>query len=253
MTRIDINCDMGEGTGRDVAVLPWITSANIACGFHAGGPSMMRQLVHACKEHDVAIGAHPGLRDADGFGRRETSVHPDEAYDIVVYQIGALVAFARAAGVRLAHVKPHGALYNMAARDRALADAIATAVRDVDDALVLFGLAGSELIAAGQRAAITTGAEAFADRNYMPDGSLVPRGRPDAFVHDPAAATARVIRMVSDGVVTAVDGSDVLLKPDTICIHGDGPNAPEMARALRAGLEAAGIAVTAAAAHGIRG
>jgi 5-oxoprolinase (ATP-hydrolysing) subunit A len=174
-------------------------------------------------------------------------VRPDDAYDMVVYQTGALLAFALAANVRLAHVKPHGALYNMAARDRALADAIATAVRDVDDALVLFGLAGSELIRAGRRAGIHTAAEAFADRSYMPDGSLVPRGRPEAFVHDPVAATARAIRMVRDGVVTAMDGSDVLLQPDTICLHGDGPSALELARALRAGLEAAGIAVTAVA------
>jgi 5-oxoprolinase (ATP-hydrolysing) subunit A len=252
MMRIDINCDMGEGAGNDLAMLPWITSANIACGFHAGAPALMRQLVQACQD-GIAIGAHPGLRDADGFGRRESVLHPDEAYDLVVYQTGALLAFTLAAGVRLTHVKPHGALYNMAARDRALADAIACAVRDVDDALVLFGLAGSELISAGERAGIITAAEAFADRNYMSDGSLVPRDRPDAFVHDPATALARVSRMVSDGRVTTVDGSDVQVQPTTICIHGDGPNAPEMARALRTGLEFAGIAVTAAAAHGVLG
>ncbi len=253
MIRIDINCDMGEGAGADEAVLPWITSANIACGFHAGEPAVMRRLVRLCGERGVAIGAHPGLRDSEGFGRRETGIAPEEAYDIVVYQTGALLGFAQAAGARLAHVKPHGALYNMAARDAALADAIATAVRDVDSALVLFGLAGSELSAAGQRAGIATAAEAFADRNYMPDGSLVSRQRTDAFVHDAAAATERVIRMVTAGHLTAVDGSVVTLRADTVCIHGDGPNAAAMARSLREGLERAGITVTAFAAPATRG
>ena len=244
---------MGEGAGNDMALLPSITSANIACGFHAGEPALMRQLVHACKERGVAVGAHPGLRDADGFGRREMPVSPEEAYDLVVHQTGTLRAFALAAGVRLAHVKPHGALYNMAARERGLADAIASAVRDVDKALVLFGLAGSELVAAGERAGLVTAAEAFADRNYMSDGSLVARDRPDAFVHDSAIAADRVMRMLSKGRVAAVDGGDVLLHPNTICIHGDSPNAPEMAKALRARLHDAGIEVTAAAVHGDRG
>lgn len=238
MMRIDINCDLGEGAGNDEMLLPWITSANIACGFHAGSPAVMRSLVHACKGRGVAIGVHPGLRDAEGYGRREMQITPEDAYDVVVYQIGALLAFALAAGTRLAHVKPHGALYNMAARDRALADAIAEAVRAVDRSLVLFGLAGSELIAAGQRIGIATAAEVFADRNYMADGSLVPRDRADAFVHDPAVAAERVLRMVRDGRVTAVGGTEVPVKPDTVCIHGDAPNAVAMARALHSALSA---------------
>jgi 5-oxoprolinase (ATP-hydrolysing) subunit A len=253
VTRIDINCDMGEGAGNDAAMLPWITSANIACGVHAGGPALMRLLVRACKERGVAVGAHPGLHDMEGFGRREIAVRPDEAYDLVVYQTGALLAFATAAGVRLAHVKPHGALYNVAARDRGLADAIAGAVRDVDNQLVLFGLAGSELITAGERAGIVTAAEAFADRNYMSNGSLVSRDRPDAFVHDPAIAADRVLRMLAEGRVAAVDGRDVPLEPSTICIHGDGPNAVEMAREVRSRLDASGIIVSSLARHGDRG
>lgn len=245
--RVDINCDLGEAAGNDEAILPWITSANIACGFHAGEPRIMRELVRACADHGVAIGAHPGIRDAEGFGRREVRITPEEAYDIVVYQTGALMAFALAAGLTLVHVKPHGALYNMAARDAALADAVAVAVGAVDRSLVLFGLAGSELVAAGKRAGIVTAAEAFADRTYMADGSLVRRQRAGAFVHDPVAATERAVRMVREGRIASINGGDVVLQPDTICIHGDGPDAADMAQALRAGFERAGIEVTATA------
>ncbi len=258
MERIDLNCDMGEsfgayGLGADDAVLPFITSANVACGFHAGDPAVMRRTVRAALEHGVALGAHPGLPDLVGFGRRAMAIAPAEAYELVVYQVGALLAFALAAGARLAHVKAHGALYNMAARDRALADAIATAVRDVDRSLVLFGLSGSELVAAGERAGLSTAAEAFADRNYLPDGSLVPRSRPDALVGDPAEALHRVVRMVREGRVRAVDGSEVAIRADTVCIHGDGPHAAELAPALRQGLEREGITVAAVGARGHAG
>lgn len=253
MTAIDINCDLGEGAGNDEALLPWITSANIACGFHAGSPAAMRQLVTVCCDRGVAIGAHPGLRDAEGFGRRELPITPEDAYDIVVYQTGALLSFALAAGASLAHVKPHGALYNMAARDAALAEAIAQAVRDIDRSLVLFGLANSELIAAGERLGIATAAEAFVDRAYLADGALVPRDRADAFVHDSATATERVIGMVRDGRVSAVDGSVLHVRPRTVCIHSDTPNAPVLAHALRTGLERAGIVVSVIAAHGPHG
>ena len=292
MLRVDLNCDMGESfgayvIGADDALLPWISSANIACGFHGGDPSVMRRTVAAARAHGVAVGAHPGLPDLAGFGRRALAVTPDEVYDMVVYQVGALLAFVRAAqaseapsamttassatgvtatrasaatasGARdragvpgpagiqgLAHVKAHGALYNMAARDRALADAIAAAVRDVDPALVLFGLAGSELLAAGERAGLRTAAEAFADRNYLPDGSLVPRARPDAHVRDAGVALERVLRMVREGKVRSVEGADVAVRADTICIHGDGPHAVELARALGEGLRAVGIVVAA--------
>ncbi len=181
--------------------------------------------------------------DLVGFGRRRMDVTPAEAYDMVVYQVGALLGFARAAGAGLAHVKAHGALYNMAVRDRALAEAIAAAVRDVDRSLVLFGLSGSELVAAGERAGLATAAEAFADRNYLPDGTLVPRSRPDALVSAADEALRRVVRMVREGRVRAVDGSDVPLRADTVCVHGDGPHAAELARALREGLEREGITV----------
>jgi UPF0271 protein len=250
MDRIDLNCDVGESfgvyrLGHDDELLACVSSASIACGFHAGDPGVMRRTLRACLERGVAIGAHPGFRDVEGFGRRALAISPEEAYELVVYQTGALLGFALAAGARLAHVKPHGALYNLAAKDPSLADAIAAAVRDVDRSLVLFGLAGSELIAAGQRAGIATAAEAFADRNYARDGSLLPRTRPDALIKNAAAAAARVVRMVCEGQVTSADGADVALRPQTICIHGDGPNAPALARAVREALQRAAIGVRA--------
>lgn len=250
MRRVDLNCDMGESfgayrLGADEGVLPFVTSANIACGFHAGDPAVMRRTVQAAVEHGVAVGAHPGLPDLVGFGRRDMAITPEEAYDLVVYQIGALLGFVRATGVPLAHVKPHGALYNMAARSTPLAGAIARAVRDVDPALLLVGLAGSELIAAGEGVGLATASEVFADRNYQSDGSLVPRNSPRALVGDPDDALRRVVRMVTEGVVVSLDGAEVPVRADTICVHGDGPHAAEIARALRAGLEAAGITVAA--------
>jgi UPF0271 protein len=172
-------------------------------------------------------------------------VSPDETYELVLYQLGALAGFARAAGIRLSHVKPHGALYNMAARNASLADAIAAAVRDFDAGLALFGLAGSELVTAGERAGLVTAAEVFADRNYEADGSLVPRSRPDALLGDVGAAVRRVVRMVREGLVTSVAGTDLVVRADTVCVHGDGPRAPELAQALRTGLEAEGITVAA--------
>ena len=248
--RIDINCDMGESfgayvIGADDAVLPHVTSANIACGFHGGDPTVMRKTVAAAAKHGVAVGAHPSLPDLMGFGRRAMQVTPDEVYDLLIYQIGALLGFAQAAGVRLAHVKPHGALYNMAAAQPTLADAIARAVRDVDSRLVLFGLAGSHLLRAAERAGIPSASEAFADRNYLHDGALVPRSRPDAMVADVDEAVRRAVRMVKEGVVPDVEGEEIPIRADTICIHGDGPHAALLARQLRAGLEAAGIQVVA--------
>ncbi|HKN67466.1 MAG TPA: 5-oxoprolinase subunit PxpA [Gemmatimonadaceae bacterium] len=248
--RVDINCDMGESfgayeIGADDEVLPYVTSANIACGFHGGDPTVMRKTVAAAVKHGVAVGAHPSLPDLMGFGRRAMQVTPDEVYDLLIYQIGALLGFAQAAGVRLAHVKPHGALYNMAAAQPALADAIARAVRDVDSRLVLFGLAGSHLLKAAERAGIPSASEAFADRNYLHDGALVPRSRPDAMVADVDEAVRRAVRMVKDGVVPDVEGEEIPIRADTICIHGDGPHAAPLARQLRAGLRAGGIEVVA--------
>ncbi len=248
--RVDLNCDMGESfgayrIGADDAVFPFITSANVACGFHGGDPGVMRSTVAQARERGVAVGAHPGLPDLIGFGRRTMDVTPQEVYDLVVYQVGALAAFAHAAGIELQHVKAHGALYNMAAARADLAAAIARAVRDVDAGLLLFGLPGSHLVTEGEAAGLTTACEAFADRNYMPDGSLVSRRRADAHVHDVRVAVERAVRMVREGVVRAVDGNDIAIRADTICIHGDGPHAAEFAQALRGGFEAAGIAVRA--------
>jgi len=246
--RVDLNCDMGESfgayrIGADDEVFPYITSANVACGYHGGDPGVMRTTLARAQRDGVAIGAHPGFQDLIGFGRRNMDASPQEVYDLVVYQVGALMGFARAAKMELQHVKAHGALYNMAVVKPDLAAAIARAVRDVDRQLVLFGLPGSHLITEGESAGLKTAGEAFADRNYMSDGSLVSRKRPDAQVHDADKAVRRAIRMVREGMVTPVDGDDIRIKVDTICIHGDGPHAAEFARRLRAGLESSGIAV----------
>ena len=248
--QVDLNCDMGESfgayeIGADDAVFPFITSANIACGFHGGDPTVMRRTIASAVKHGVAVGAHPGLPDLIGFGRRNMDVSPDDAYDMVVYQVGALLGVARAAGVSVQHVKAHGALYNMAAVKRELATAIAGAVRDVDRELVLFGLPGSFLISEGEAAGLTTACEAFADRNYMSDGTLVSRKRPDAHVHDANEAVSRAIRMVREGKVRSVDGVDVALRADTICLHGDGAHAVEFAQHLRAAFKSDGIEVRA--------
>lgn len=247
MRRVDLNCDMGESfgawhIGNDAAVLPHVTSINVACGFHGGDPSVMRATVHAAAAHRVAIGAHPGLPDLNGFGRRELAVSAQEVYDMVVYQVGALQAIAGTAGVTIKHVKPHGALYNMAAVRRDLADAIARAVQDVDVMLVLVGLSGSALIDAGRVLGLHTASEVFADRNYRADGTLVPRTAPNALITDVDAAAARALRMVTDHRVTAIDGSDIAVKADTICIHGDAPNATQFAQRIRSVLRTAGVA-----------
>lgn len=248
--RVDLNCDMGESfgayrIGADDEVFPFITSANVACGFHGGDPSVMRTTLTRAQELGVAVGAHPGLPDLIGFGRRSVDVTPEEVYDMVVYQVGALLGFARTSRVSLQHVKAHGALYNMAANRADLASAIARAVRDLDRELVLYGLPGSHLISEAESVGLATAGEAFADRNYMNDGLLVSRRRPDAQIHDADDAVRRAIRMVREGKVRSIDGEDIALAVDTICIHGDGPHAAEFARRLRGAFEAAGIAVRA--------
>jgi UPF0271 protein len=231
--------------GADDEVFPYITSANVACGFHGGDPSVMRATVARARELGVAIGAHPGFPDLIGFGRRNMDVTPDDVYDMVVYQTGALLGFANAARVEMQHVKPHGALYNMAVTRADLSAAIARAVRDVDRGLVLFGLPGSHLLTEAESAGLATAAEAFADRNYMSDGSLVSRRRPDALIHDTTEAVARTVRMVREGKVRSVEGDDISICVDTVCIHGDGAHAAEFAKALRDGFSAAGISVQA--------
>lgn len=247
---IDVNSDLGESFGAwhmgdDAALLAVVSSANIACGFHAGDPDIMRRTVALAVEHGVAIGAHVSLPDLQGFGRREIAVTPAEAHAMTLYQIGALHGFAHAAGSRLRHVKPHGALYNMAARDRRLADAIAQAVRDFDPTLRLFGLANSELVAAGRDAGLPVAAEAFADRRYRSDGSLQPRREADAVITESDEAIAQAMAMVREGRVRAVDGDIVELQADTLCVHGDGTHAVAFARLLRASLEGADIAIRA--------
>ncbi len=245
---VDLNCDLGEGFGRyrlgnDAALLDIVTSANIACGFHAGDPAIMARTVGLAAERGVAIGAHPSLPDLQGFGRRDMAITPDEAYQIVLYQIGALSGFARAVGATLHHVKPHGALYNMAAADPGLARAIARAVRDFDPKLHLVGLAGSELVRKAESAGLRAVSEVFADRAYLANGSLAPRSSPGAVIHDIDAVVARVLRMVREGKVDSVDGGTVSIKAQTICVHGDTPGAVDLAQALRDALLADGIAL----------
>jgi UPF0271 protein len=254
MIQIDLNCDMGESfgawtMGQDALVMPWITSANIACGFHAGDFSTMQHTVALAVQHDVAIGAHVSLPDLQGFGRRELRVSVDEAYALTLYQIGALQAFARAAGTRVAHVKPHGALYNMAAKDAALATAIARAVRDADAALVLVGLAGSELPRAGMAAGLRVAHEAFADRRYAPDGTLTPRREAGAVIHDIDSAVAQAVQIATKANVQTREGKSIALRADTLCVHGDRADAATFAQRLREALAQAGVHVARRAAQ----
>ncbi|GHS87295.1 UPF0271 protein [Synergistales bacterium] len=246
--KIDMNNDLGEGFGAwelgdDKAVLSSVSSANIACGYHAGDPSIMRKTVKLCVDSGVAIGAHVSYPDLVGFGRRNMACSPQEVYDYCVYQIGALAAFCKAQGATLQHVKPHGALYNQAAKDRKLADAIAAAVKDSGDGLILMGLAGSEFDKAALDAKVKYAAEAFADRAYLSDGSLMPRSREGSVIHDAALAAKRVVQMAVKGTVTADDGTEIQFKPDTICLHGDTKEAVDMSAAVRAALEAAGVEI----------
>ena len=246
--RIDLNSDVGESfgawrMGADAQVMRSITSANVACGYHAGDPGVMRETVRLARECGVSVGAHPGYPDLVGFGRREMKITPEDVEDMVLYQIGALAAIASAEGIALAHVKAHGALYNQAVRDRALAATIARAVRAVDRNLVLFGLPGSELLKAGEDAGLRVAAEAFADRAYNADGSLVARSDPGSVIHDPVEVVRRSLRMVREGRVTTRDGTELTFRVDTLCTHGDTPGAHELTRLLREGLQREGIAV----------
>jgi UPF0271 protein len=250
MRTIDLNCDMGESYGAwtmgdDRALMPLVSSANIACGFHAGDPSTLRATVALAVAHGVAIGAHVSLPDLQGFGRREMKISAQECYDLVLYQAGAVGAFAHARGVRLHHVKAHGALYNMAARDAELADAIARAVRDLGNDVMLYALAGSAMVAAAARHGVRAAAEVFADRTYRADGSLVPRGEPGALVTDASAAVAQALLMVEEGRVQAHTGGSVDVDAGTLCVHGDQPHAARFARELRAAFAAHGIEVRA--------
>lgn len=245
---LDLNADVGEGFGRwelgdDDAVLATVTSANVACGFHAGDPATMTRTVRTAHERGVGIGAHVSYRDLAGFGRRYVDATEDELTGDVVYQIGALQAIARSVGARVDYVKPHGALYNTIASDERHARAVITALRLVDPALPLVGLAGSPLLETARAAGLTVVAEVFADRAYTREGTLLPRREPGAVLHDPQEVAERVVRWARTGTITAVDGSEVRVQGESVCVHGDSPGAVEMARAVRSGLEGAGIAL----------
>lgn len=243
MAHIDLNCDLGEGIGQDAAVIPWVTSANIACGIHAGDVDTMRTAVNLARRHDVAIGAHPSLNDRQNFGRMEMKVSPREAHLYVLTQTKLLQIIAQQCGTRVRHVKPHGALYNMAARDPALAAAVAEAVYEVDPLLILYGLAESCLLEAGRARGLHVASEVFADRTYQANGLLTPRTFPNAMIDDADAAVAQVMRMVEEGAVRATDGTDVSIKADTVCLHGDGPHAVAFAQRLNSELKRAGFSV----------
>ena len=248
--RIDINSDTGESfgaytIGHDAGLFRSITSANVAAGFHAGDPSVLRGTIRLAKAHGVAVGAHPGLPDLVGFGRRELNVTAQEAEDMVLYQVAAVAGVAAAEGVRIQHVKAHGALFNMAVRNAELAAAIARGVAAFDHTLIFFGLPGSEILKAGRAAGLRVAAEVFADRAYEADGTLASRRKPGAVIHDAAAVVTRAVRMVKERTVIAIDGSIVPLEADTICVHGDTPGSDDLAAKIRAGLEAAGVTVKA--------
>ena len=250
MDTLDLNSDLGESFGRwvlgdDEAMLGLVTSANVACGFHAGDPTTLRRTCAAAAARGVVVGAQVGYRDLAGFGRRFVDVAPGELADDVVYQIGALDGMCRVTGTQVRYVKPHGALYNAIVHHSAQAAAVVEAVRAYSPSLPVLGLPGSEFLRAAERAGLRAVPEFFVDRGYTPDGTLVPRSSPGAVLDDPEAVTARVLRLVSDGVVDAVDGSPVPVSAASACVHGDSPGAVEMARAVRDGLAAAGVTLRA--------
>ena len=243
--KIDLNADLGEGCANDAALLQLVSSANIACGFHAGDAQTMLTCVREAVRNGVAVGAHPSFPDRANFGRTAMQLPPDVVYGQILYQTGALAAMVRACGAQLQHVKPHGMLYNQAADDAVLADAIARAVYDVDPALVLVGLEGSELIRAGERYHLVTRQEVFADRGYRRDGRLVPRGEPGALIDDDEQALAQTLDMVLDGRVKSVSGEYASVQAQTVCLHGDGEHALQFARRLQAEFARRGVAISA--------
>lgn len=244
--KIDLNADLGESfgawrMGMDEALMPYITSANVACGFHAGDPLVMAKTVELVKKAGTALGAHPGFPDLSGFGRRNMTCSPQEVKAMVQYQTGALSAFAAAAGIRLEHVKAHGALYNMAAKDECLAAAIAEGVAEVDSRLILLAMSGSCMIKAGQAAGLKTASEVFADRAYQPDGTLVPRSQPGAVIHDKEEVIRRTLKMIREGLAETPNGQPVPVRAESVCLHGDNPAAIELAKSIREALAAEGI------------
>lgn len=245
MKTIDINCDMGEGVGNDELIMPYISSANIACGFHAGDEKTMRRTVELCKQYNVAIGAHPSYPDKENFGRTDMLLHPGEIYEVIVKQVNSLEKIAEENDMAVHHIKPHGALYNMAARDRSLAPFVCLAVLDTDARYKLYGLSGSYLIKEGKSHGLKTVNEVFADRTYKDDGSLLPRNKPGALIEDTDKAVAQVLEMVKDGKVTSVSGKKIPIVAETVCIHGDGAHAVEFAKAINQALKKEGIEIRA--------
>jgi UPF0271 protein len=240
---IDLNCDVGEGAGLDERILPLVSSANVACGFHAGDPATIRCTVRLAKRFGVAVGAHPSYPDRLGFGRRAMAASPEEVQDDVTYQVGAVLGFCRAEGVPLVHVKPHGALYNAAAQDRALAEAVCQAVRSIDPALIVVCLAGSPMVEVARGLGLRCAEEAFADRGYTLRGTLVPRTQPGAVIEDPERVAERVATLARERRLLSVEGSPVAVSADTVCLHGDTPGAVELAAAIRGRLDREGVAV----------
>src|SRR4051812_37301813 len=238
MKKIDLNCDMGESygawkMGADAEVMPFISSANIACGFHGGDPATIRKTVRLAVDRGVAVGAHPSLPDLQGFGRRTMKITPQDMYDLVVYQAGAVEAFARAAGAKLHHVKCHGALYNMAATDEALSEAMAKAVRDLGSHVILYALSNSIMMKVAKGKGTPVAGEVFADRGYSDDGTLYPRGQPGAMIEDANKAVAQAVAMVEEGYVTSISGKRVAVSADTLCLHGDQPGAAAFASQIK--------------------
>lgn len=231
--------------GRDAELMDYVSSINVACGFHAGDPTIIAETIKTALKKGVSVGAHPSYPDLQGFGRREMALSPEEVFDIVLYQIAAVKGICEAYGIKLHHVKPHGALYNRAAKDPALAKAIVKAVKTLDKNLVFYGLAGSHLISEAEKIGLKTASEVFADRTYQPDGTLTPRTEPGALIENAERAVAQVLEMVKDQTVTAVGGEKISIKADTVCIHGDTPQAPEFARTIRERLIKNGIEVSA--------
>jgi 5-oxoprolinase (ATP-hydrolysing) subunit A len=255
MRIIDLNCDMGESTGNrkvgdDASIMPYISSSNIACGFHGGDPMVMHATVELAIQHGVAIGAHPSFYDIEGFGRNEIALSKEEIYDIVLYQVSALEGFVRRQGRNLHHVKPHGALYNMAARIPGYAKAVAAAVKDIDPSLILYGLSGSHLIRCGKEAGLRTCSEVFADRTYQDDGSLTPRSKPGAVIHEFERSVEQVMMMVKDGRVITLNGNTIEIEAETICIHGDHVGSTVFAKELNRNLTVAGFTIKAMDQHG---
>lgn len=232
MAYIDLNCDLGEGIGNDAAIMPYISSANIACGFHAGDEDSIRTAIDLALQYDVAIGAHPGFNDKANFGRTALHLKGNELYDLITAQVYAMQHVCREKGAVLQHVKPHGALYNMAAASPEMAVIIAGAIKDVDESLCLYGLSGSHLIIEAQKAGLTTASEVFADRTYMDDGSLSPRGMPGAVIKNEAAVVAQVTQMVTEKSVTTIMGNVIPIVAETICLHGDGEHAVSFAKLI---------------------